>query len=402
MTETTLASLLEAVRENGSLHAAALTLGIPRHTLSNRIAQAAIAEGFPANASQEEKLRADIRALKAQAKSDQVAEATHAEVREAIFGLARAPLSPPAWVARQARSGKHAATVPVFMLGDQHFAEVVRPGQSYGNEYNSEIGAKRMRRVVERCIDLCFNHMTTPSYPGIVVPLMGDTVTGDIHDELRVTNDQNLLPSVIFAAEILVAALRRLADAFGKVYAPAVAGNHGRTTKRIEAKDFSAKNFDWLIYQMVERELAALGDDRITISSNEANANRFDVLGHRFLQMHGHDLGVKGGDGIIGALGPIMRGRLKVGAQQQALGYDFDTLLLGHWHQYITLPGLVVNNTLKGYDEFAANILRAKPSTPSQALFFVHPDHGITYRLEVFAEDTPIGAGRRDWVSWPA
>jgi hypothetical protein len=39
-----------------------------------------------------------------------------------------------------------------------------------------------------------------------------------------------------------------------------------------------------------------------------ANDVHYRVYGVRFLLNHGDMLGVKGGDGIIGAIGPIMRG----------------------------------------------------------------------------------------------
>ena len=114
--------------------------------------------------------------------------------------------------------------------------------------------------------------------------------------------------------------------------------------------------------------------------------------------MHGDMMGVKGGDGIIGSIGPIMRGAMKVGKQQSVIGRDFDTLLLGHWHQSLWLPGVIVNNTLKGFDEYARSALRAAPSTPSQSLWLEHPKWGRTAHREVLLED-PIDKDNSEWVS---
>jgi hypothetical protein len=97
-------------------------------------------------------------------------------------------------------------------------------------------------------------------------------------------------------------------------------------------------------------------------------------------------LGVRGGDGIIGSIGPIMRGEIKTRGAAPA---DYDILLIGHWHQPLWLPRVFVSNTLKGYDEFAKNALKAPPTTPSQHMFYVHPTYGITSRYEVYA-DQPI------------
>lgn len=83
------------------------------------------------------------------------------------------------------------------------------------------------------------------------------------------------------------------------------------------------------------------------------------------------------------------------------MGKDFDTLIIGHWHQYITLPGLICNNSLKGFDEYALLALRAQYSRPSQALWFTHPEHGITAHWQVYLEDIAKSEqNSSQWVTW--
>lgn len=157
-------------------------------------------------------------------------------------------------------------------------------------------------------------------------------------------------------------------------------------------------NYDWSIYCNLERDFRK--DKRVHIMvPNEADAH-FTVYGHRYMLTHGDSLGVKGGDGIIGAIGPIKRGSIKVGTSERAFGRDFDTLVMCHWHQYITLPGLIVNNALKGFDEYAHLQLRAPYSRPSQALWFTHPEHGITAHWQVYLEGQAKAAQSKEWVSW--
>jgi hypothetical protein len=109
-------------------------------------------------------------------------------------------------------------------------------------------------------------------------------------------------------------------------------------------------------------------------------------------------MGAKGGDGIIGSIGPISRGEMKCGRQQSVIGRDYDILLCGHWHQTLWLPRVIVNNTIKGWDEYAQKSLRAPPSVPSQSLWFEHPRWGKTMHREVFVED-PDTEGDVPWVS---
>jgi hypothetical protein len=77
------------------------------------------------------------------------------------------------------------------------------------------------------------------------------------------------------------------------------------------------------------------------------------VWAARFLLNRGNMLGVKGGDGIIGAIGPIMRGEIKKSGQSAALGLEYDINIMGHWHQELLLPRAIVCNTLKGFDKCA-------------------------------------------------
>jgi predicted phosphodiesterase len=345
------------------------------------------------------RLKTRIRVLERALRRAEEQHISFEEVRREILDLREASAArQPKWLNTPIAKGSSPGT-PVLLLSDWHMGERVRAAETGGlNAYSREISIRRVHRVVEATIVLARDYMVNPDYPGIVVGLLGDMVTGEIHDELARTNDVDPMPVLLLTVDLLVQALVRLADTFGRVFAPCVSGNHGRTDKKMPAKTFSARNFDWLIYQLVERRLADRGETRIRIAAPEENEVSFAIHGHRFLALHGHDLGVRGGDGIIGALGPIMRGRLKTAGQKASIGQDFDTLLMGHWHQYITLPGLVVNNTLKGFDEYAAKFLRAPPSRPSQALFYVHPEQGLTSHWQVFAEPPTRRPGGQKWV----
>jgi hypothetical protein len=139
-------------------------------------------------------------------------------------------------------------------------------------------------------------------------------------------------------------------------------------------------------------------DPKVLVEINPSNDVHYRVYKLRFLLVHGDMLGIKGGDGIIGAIGPIMRGEIKKAGQSAALGLEYDVCIMGHWHQELWLPRALVCNTLKGFDEYARNQLGAKPTRPSQPLFFVHPVHGITARWSIYV-DKPGKPANDDWVS---
>lgn len=342
------------------------------------------------------RLEHDLKFANAKLRLSAKEELSAEKVRTAILGLAAETPTPPDWLI-EGRVGGSAPGVPVTIWSDWHWGERVRSQEAGGvNAFTTEIAMERVQRLVENTLDLAFDHMVRPDYPGAVICLGGDMVTGDIHEELTQTNETTTLQQVNELADVLAWAIEKMVDRFGRVFIPCVVGNHGRNTKRPRMKGAVFTNYDWLLYCLLERHFK--NDDCVQFMIPEGADALFKVYGLRFLLTHGDRLGVKGGDGIIGALGPIMRGRIKLANSETQIGRDFDWLLMGHWHQYITLPGLVVNGTLKGYDEFARLALRAPYQRPTQALFFAHWKHGVTAHWPVFLESRP--AQDAEWVAW--
>ncbi|WP_173043809.1 hypothetical protein [Bosea sp. ANAM02] len=343
-------------------------------------------------------LQDEVTSLRKQLKAQQREDLDTEAVRLLLGRIAAAQSAPPRWTIEPGmKRGSGTPEVPVTVWSDWHIPEVVSLSETAGkNEYNPDIAEARVRRLVASTISLARRH-GPGEYPGIVVNLLGDFVSGGLHPELAKTDAEEVLPSVLRCVDLLIWGLRQIADAFGQVYVPCTSGNHGRATQKPEFKRYIFKNYDWLIYQLVAR--AFEGDRRLVFDIPDTNEVHYRVFGQRYLAMHGDMLGVKGGDGIIGSLGPIARGETKVGKQAAALGQDYDVLVIGHWHQMIWLPRVIVSNTLKGWDEYARSALRAPPTPPSQPLWFVHPRRGITSRWEIRVDEPGAGQGE-EWVSF--
>lgn len=318
-------------------------------------------------------------------------------IRENIFRIAAHDAAPPSWLKRA--SGSSTRGVPATIWSDWHYGEVVRmPGI---NTFNKAVAKKRVERLATTIVDLAFDHMgrSSASYQGCVVALGGDMLGGDIHEELMKTNDRTTQQAIEDLIDMICGGLEHMATHFGKLFVPCVVGNHGRSTKKMQQKERVFTSHEWNVYCGVARHFRRSAHVQFSIPETADCA--FNIFGHRYLLTHGDSLGTKGGDGIIGALGPIMRGTLKTHRSEAQIGRDFDTLLIGHWHQYLTLPGLIVNNSLKGYDEFAHLVLRAPFSQPSQALWFTHPAHGITAHWQVYLEKPLKSLTKaKPWVSW--
>ena len=326
------------------------------------------------------------------------------DVRKTYFQIADYDPTPPDWIGGP--GGKIGSRgVPITVWSDFHAGEVVNPkGVNNYNEFNKDVLKNRIFRLVDTTIDLCYEHMgrAKTEYPGIIVSFGGDMSGGDNHEELARTNDMTPLRAVDYLTDILLASLERMASKFGKVYVPAVVGNHGRNVRKPPFKNITDFNYDYALYCNLIRYLTRTNQLKwIHIDAPESADVHFKSFGVNYMLTHGDNLGVKGGDGIIGSIGPIMRGSIKLGQQTHKIGLDFDELILCHWHRMLWLPGVTVNNTLKGFDEFSNLALRAPPTRPSQALWFNHPEHGTTARWEVFLEGRKQAAAvDRVWASW--
>lgn len=389
-TDAEIVAALRAVADYGNNVKAGEFLGVEATTVRRRVAMAKT-RGLTVDSpvlTIEEKLRIELARARRDVSFLQKEQDTAERIRAELYSLAARDPAPPVWLT-PARKVKGNRGIPCTIWSDWHFGEVVRPEEVGGyNEFNSEIAAARITELVDTTIDLCFNHMgrAEKQYPGIVVMLGGDMLTGDIHEELFATNDRTVQQCINELTDLLASALERMADTFGRVFVPCVVGNHGRASRKPRMKGRVYTSHEWNIYCNLARYFR--NDSRIRFSiPNEADAH-FQVYNTRFLLTHGDSLGVKGGDGIIGAIGPIMRGSLKVAHSEAQIGRDYDYIVMGHWHQPLWLPGGIVNGALKGYDEYAKLALRAPPTPPSQMLWFVHPEHGITARWEVLLGQT--------------
>ena len=335
-----------------------------------------------------ENLRAELAEAKNQAAS--------AEVMREWIGSTKLVLNEldlPNWVT--APKAAKLPGVPKVMLSDLHWGEVVRPSQIGGvNAYNLAIARKRLRAVVDTTIALCKILDPTMSYPGIVMPLGGDMVSGNIHDELAASNELNTMPTVIDLYKNLVPAIKLMADTFGNVFLPCVSGNHDRDTKKIWSKDRNHTSFGWLLYQFLS--VAFADDKRVCFYIPDGSDALYRIYNTRYLLTHGDQF--RGGDGIIGPLGPVTRGEQKKNTRNAAVGQDYDVMEFGHFHKRMLTARLRGNGSTKGYDEYAAdNNFGYEPA--SQNFWMTHPDHGITFDAPVYCDSAQKTVATA-WVSW--
>jgi hypothetical protein len=347
--------------------------------------------------SEAEKLADQVYELKAQLKAARADTLDDDYVKRKIIGLTESmhAVAPPPWVIKAPRQ-IDLPGVPSSMWSDWHWGETVFPSQINGvNEFNLEVAHRRARRLVEKTVMLLNAYEVRPEYPGIVINLGGDMLSGDIHDELKETNDVPNMVALLDLFGVLKGMLTTLADEYGQLFVPCVTGNHGRTTKKPQAKNRVHTNFDWLLYQFLAKHFES--DHRVRFYIPDGPDASYRVYSHRYLLTHGDQF--RGGDGMIGALGPITRGHKKKQSRNAAIDLGFDTMIIGHWHQYIPMLDTIVNGSLKGYDEYAQSN-NFGFQLPIQALWTTHHRLGINNMRPIYLESRRDDGGDEEWVTW--
>jgi transposase-like protein len=394
LTRDEMQAAVNAAAKHGGVTAAAKALGVNRATLQARVAAAdaaGIRAGVP-GVDPRQRIAQLEKDLKAATREQADTAALKQIIGTAAMGLDK--LNAPDWTVKPRTLS--CPGVPTLQLSDFHWGERVFPKQVNDvNSYSLDIARERLKSCVETAVHLCRILDRDMLYPGIVVPLGGDMVSGAIHEELRASNEIPTMPTVLDLVDNLVPAITALADTFGAVFLPCVSGNHGRDTHKIYAKGRNHTSFDWLLYQFLARALAH--DKRVTFFIPEGSDAAYRIYAHKYVLTHGDQF--RGGDGMIGALGPILRGDHKKRSRNAQIEQDYDTLVMGHWHQRIMLTRVIVNPALKGYDEYAfTNNFPFEP--PAQNWWITHPEHGITWDAPIYV-DKAKKFKPQDWVSVP-
>lgn len=240
---------------------------------------------------------------------------------------------------------------------------------------------------------MLFDHLKPGNYPGMVVALGGDIVSGNIHEELRETNDASILAILLDVVDHIIAGINMLLDAgIPHVFVPCVVGNHGRLDKKPRAKGAVQDNYEWLIYQLLQRHFAK--DKRVTVIPSDSLDYVYQVHDTKYLLTHGDQF--KGGSGISGPFTPWALGDYRKRRRQSAIDQPYDYMIFGHFHTLVWGPNWIVNGSLKGYDEYSFRS-NFGFEQPQQALWITHPKHGITVKMEIGAEEQ-AGTGETAWV----
>ena len=316
-------------------------------------------------------------ALKSSSSQEAIVDAIHSYAPT----FDKVPLIPPP----RYGTAKGSPQTMVAVLTDTHVGERVSLTQMSGlNSYDLDIFSRRMSGWTQQVFNLAVYRRSICPVDDLVVPMLGDMVSGDIHEELSRSNIDNCMMQMLSAAHVIAQALMFLAPHFSSITVPCVVGNHGRMTRKPPMKD-KYMDWDYLTYQWVAAFCS--NQPNITFEIPKSFAHMIEVCGRKILLFHGDSISGGGSSQSIHRMVGSMRGvtqfrqalEATVIEHDGALSDTFTDVMLGHFHRTdmydIGTGSAWICGTMKGGDEFSINRLHTL-SAPKQVITYWHPVYG--------------------------
>jgi len=311
----------------------------------------------------EHRLKAENRELKAKNAELAAQLNDNSEYSEIIKAALAAPMQQPRIHPRERKSNLREGT-PLVLASDWHIEEEVKPERvAFRNRYNLDIAAQRMQRFFEATRWGIRQQRDTFKIRDLVLWLGGDFITNFLHDGDAENNLLAPLDALLFwQAEVVKGLLFLLEDPeIEQFVIPMNDGNHGResNSRRINVAKRTQHSLEVFAYAQLKLRFANEPRLKFIMPTSEFNFVD-DVYGKTIRFLHGDVFNYNGGVG--GLTIPLLRAKPRWDSVKRA-----DLTCMGHWHQRICLPDLMVNGSLIGYNAFAMSKGFAFES-PSQSM----------------------------------
>lgn len=153
---------------------------------------------------------------------------------------------------------------------------------SIHGKYNSDIAKKRLYQYLDEIKIIAERHHLTKC----VVGLLGDTINGNIHLSIQVSNRENVIEQLKMTCELVADFIAELRNIFSEIQVYSVPGNHSRITKN---KDDSilGEELDNIVPWFLKHILSY--DENIYVEqyNMDDTYTDFEIDGNRYVLIHG-------------------------------------------------------------------------------------------------------------------
>ena len=262
------------------------------------------------------------------------------------------------------KGDKMSSATAVVVYSDWHLEETVTKAQVNGlNHYNLEEARKRILSCFQNTARLVHGKKKHITIKTCVLALLGDFITGNIHEELMEGNSLSPTQAILEAVGHLSSGIQFLLKHTDcNLVIPCHSGNHARFTHKQRHATEAGNSLEYLAYHMLAKDFQ--GNQRVKFIIPEGHFSYLDVNGFIIRFHHGFNIKYQGGIG--GLYIPLNKA---IGQWNKAKRADLD--VLGHWHSFRFAGNAVVNGSLIGYGAYALAI-KADFEKPKQAFFLIN------------------------------
>jgi hypothetical protein len=274
--------------------------------------------------------------------------------------------------------------IAISALSDVHTEEpVIKSIVNNLNEYNLQICEDRVTKYFKRLLYM-INQSRKAGYviDHLVLALLGDFITGYIHEELEEANSLTPVEASLLIQSLLIKGIKLLAEdgKLKKIVIPCTPGNHGRTTKKKRYTTGYKNSYEWLMYNNIRDLFKAIGGyENVEFIIPESEFIYMNLFGYVNKFSHGDHFKYQGGIGGIEI--PLKKWVLRENAVIKT-----DMSWIGHWHQYIVLNKVRVNGALIGYNSYA-RAFGFEPEPPKMQFQLLDKKRGFTLNNPIILTD---------------
>jgi hypothetical protein len=261
----------------------------------------------------------------------------------------------------------------IALASDWHVEEKVGAEVGGLNTYSLDIAKARIEKFFQGIIRLTALLHQDINVTTLVLALLGDFISNDIHEDFPEINELQPMHALVFVQNHLISGIEFLLahtpeGGHFDIVVVCHSGNHARTTHKTR---FSAENGHSLEYLLYLHLAAYFRDQpRVKFIIPEGMHSYLDIYGTTIRFQHGHAIRYAGGVG--GIYIPVNKA---IAQWNKARHADLD--VFGHYHQLRDGGNFICNGSLIGYNAFALSI-KADYEPPKQALFLMDRKRGRT------------------------
>lgn len=288
------------------------------------------------------------------------------EKRQQLYDTLESERRNETWEAeRKKKPGPHSAIV---LASDWHFEEVVQADQVHNlNAYNPQIAEARVKHFFSKTAEYWDRY--TAGAEEMIFAVLGDMITGFIHEELEETNSMPPTDAALMVRDLILDGIQFLKKNTNakRIVVPCCFGNHSRTTKKTRVKTGWRHSFEYGIYNHMARTLEK--EKRVRVITTRGRSIILDSHGRKVRFHHGDD--VRYGGGVGGITIPLNK---KIAGWNRSIPVDLDCL--GHFHSFTFGGNFLVNGSLIGMSEYGLS-LGVGMEPPTQAFAVFDGRHGV-------------------------